>query len=109
MCLRPGLGRRSRPRPAAPVVPAKAVEAPKPPPPPIPLKFSGFAGKPSEGARRGFFLNGEPATGDLYVAAEGETVKDRYKVVRFGVNSVVMEDTTNQNQQTLPLVEEVKQ
>lgn len=43
------------------------------------------------------------------MAAEGDTVKDRYKVVRFGVNSVVMEDTANQNQQTLPLVEEVKQ
>lgn len=94
---------------AVPAAPTKPVEPPKPPPPPIPLKFYGFAGKPSEGPRRGFFLMGEPATGDLFVAAEGEKVKDRYKVVRFGVNSVVMEDTSNQNQQTLPLVEEVKQ
>jgi hypothetical protein len=105
----PRVGPPAPPPPAAPVVPAKAVEPPKPPPPPIPLKFYGFAGKPNEGARRGFFLSGEAATGELYVAAEGETVKDRYKIVRFGVNSVVMEDTTNQNQQTLPLVEEVKQ
>jgi hypothetical protein len=85
------------------------VEPPKPPAPPIPLKFYGFAGKPSEGPRRGFFLNGDPATGDIFVAAENETVKDRYKIVRFGVNSVVVEDTTNQSQQTLPLVEELKQ
>jgi hypothetical protein len=98
------------PPPAAPAAPAKPVDPPKPPPAPIPLKFYGFAGKPSEGPRRGFFLNGEAATGDIFVAAEGEVVmKERYKIVRFGVNSVVVEDTTNQNQQTLPLVEEVKQ
>jgi hypothetical protein len=95
--------------PAPPAPPPKPVEPPKPPPPPIPLKFYGFAGKPSEGPRRGFFLSGDPATGDLYVAAEGETVKDRYKVVRFGVNSVDMEDTTTESVQKLPLVEEVKQ
>jgi hypothetical protein len=96
------------PPPAAsvPAAPAKPVEPPKPPPPPIPLKFYGFA--KGEG-RRGFFLMGDPGTGDIFLASEGETVKDRYKVVRFGVNSVVMEDTTNQNQQTLPLVEELKQ
>jgi hypothetical protein len=97
------------PAPTVPVAPPKPVDPPKPPPPPIPLKFYGFAGKPTEGPRRGFFINGDPATGDIFVAAEGETVKDHYKVIRFGVNSVVMEDTANQNQQTLPLVEEMKQ
>jgi hypothetical protein len=95
--------------PAPPPAPPKAVDPPKPPAPPIPLKFYGFAGKPNEGPRRGFFLNGEAATGDIFVAAENETVKDRYKIIRFGVNSVVVEDTTNQSQQTLPLVEELKQ
>ena len=33
-------------------------------------------------------------------------VKRRYKVVRIGVNSVVMEDTQFSNTQTLPLQEE---
>jgi hypothetical protein len=40
------------------------------------------------------------------MAKEGETVKRRYRVVRIGVNSVVMEDTENKHQQTLPLAEE---
>jgi len=37
------------------------------------------------------------------VAEEGEIIKKRYKVVRIGVNSVVMEDTQFNNTQTLPL------
>ena len=44
---------------------------------------------------------------DIYVAAENDMVKSRYKIVRIGVNSAVVEDTTNKNQQTLPLVEEL--
>jgi hypothetical protein len=104
------VGPQLPPTPPTPAVPSKAVEPPKPPPPPIPLKYYGFgSNKPGEGPRRGFFLMGETGKEDIYVAAEGETVKERYKVIRFGVNSVVMEDTTNQSQQTLPLVEELKQ
>jgi hypothetical protein len=80
--------------------PPKAVEPPKPPPPPIPLKFYGFS-SPKTGAKRAFFLEGE----DIFVAAEGELIKRRYKVVRIGVNSVVVEDTEHKHQQTLPLEE----
>jgi hypothetical protein len=29
-------------------------------------------------------------------------------VIRIGVNSAVVEDTTNKNQQTLPLIEELQ-
>ena len=53
--------------------------------------------------RRAFFLDGD----DILVAGENETVKNRYKIVRIGVNSAVVEDTTNKNQQTLPLIEEL--
>lgn len=73
----------------------------KPPPPPIPLKFYGFTTPKSGGVKRAFFLEGE----DIYVAAEGETIKRRYKIVRVGVSSAVVEDTENKNQQTLPLEE----
>ncbi|MBI4902774.1 MAG: hypothetical protein HY820_04015 [Acidobacteria bacterium] len=69
--------------------------------PPIPLKFYGFTTPRAGGAKRAFFLEGE----EIYVAAEGETIKKRYKVVRVGVNSVVMEDTQFSQQQTLPLEE----
>ena len=41
------------------------------------------------------------------MATEGQLVKNRYKIVRIGVNSAVVEDTQfKNNQQTLPLVEE---
>lgn len=87
-----------------PVPPApKADDKPPPPPPPIPLKFYGYAGTTKEGLRRAFFLEGD----DIYTPAENETVKGRYKIVRIGVNSAVVEDTQNKNQQTLPLVEEM--
>jgi hypothetical protein len=81
---------------------AKPVEPVKPPPPPIPLRFYGYSqAKPGE--KRAFFLDGE----DIVVATEGELVRRRYKVVRIGINSVVMEDTQSSSQQTLPLQEPV--
>ncbi|MBL8231050.1 MAG: hypothetical protein JNL98_21340 [Bryobacterales bacterium] len=80
--------------------PPKAVEPPKPPPPPIPLKFYGFS-SPKSGAKRAFFLEGE----EIFVAGEGELIKRRYKVVRIGLNSVVVEDTEHKHQQSLPLEE----
>jgi len=79
----------------------KPAETPKPPPPPIPLKFYGYASNPGAGPRRGFFLNGE----DIIVAGEGEVIQKRYKVVRIGVNSAVVEDIEHKHQQTLALEE----
>ncbi|MCS7026068.1 MAG: hypothetical protein NZV14_14790 [Bryobacteraceae bacterium] len=80
--------------------PPKPVEPPKPPPPPIPLKFYGFSA-PRSGAKRAFFLEGD----EIFVAGEGELIKRRYKVVRIGVNSVLVEDTEYKHQQSLPLEE----
>lgn len=84
-----------------PLVATTPVEPPKPTAPPIPLKFYGFIANPRLGTKRGFFLEGE----EIHVASEGDTVKKRYKVVRIGINSVVMEDTEFKSQQTLPLEE----
>jgi hypothetical protein len=79
------------------------VKAPPPPPPPIPLKFYGFVFSKRQGAKRAFFMEGE----EIYIAAEGESMKNgRYRLVKIGVNSATVEDTTNKNQQALPLVEE---
>jgi hypothetical protein len=80
---------------------ARAAAAP-PPPPPIPLKYYGYTAQRVDGHRRAFFLDGD----DIFVAAEGDVVKRRYKVVRIGVNSAVVEDTQLKNTQTLPLAEE---
>lgn len=85
-----------------PPPPAGDVKPPKAPPTTIPLKFYGYAGTTRSGKRSAFFLDGE----DIFVASETEVIRNRYKVVRIGVNSAVVEDTSNQNQQTLTLMEE---
>jgi hypothetical protein len=85
----------------APVVP------PKPVIPPIPLKFYGYVSESGGvipgAAKRAFFLDGE----DIVVAGENDVIRNRFKIIRIGVNSAVVEDTTNKNQQTLPLIEEL--
>ena len=75
-----------------------------PPPPPIPLKFYGYSGALRSNVRRAFFLDGE----DIVQAGENETIRNRYKIIRIGVNSAVVEDTVAKNQQTLPLAEEAQ-
>jgi hypothetical protein len=88
-----------------PVQPKPAAAPPEPKAPPIPLKFYGFVNKNKAGDKRAFFLDGE----DIVIAGEGDMIKKRYKIVRIGVNSAVVEDTefkTN-NQQTLPLEAEL--
>ncbi|MBI3470155.1 MAG: hypothetical protein HY013_02210 [Candidatus Solibacter usitatus] len=81
---------------------AAAGKAPEPPPPPINLKFYGYSTPRRDGVKRAFFLDGE----DIFVAEEGELIKRRYKLIRIGVNSVVMEDTQFKNQQTLIIQQE---
>jgi hypothetical protein len=73
-----------------------------PPPPPITLKYYGYIAQRADGRKRAFFLDGD----DILVAAEGEVLKRRYKVVRIGVNSAIVEDTQFNNTQTIPLQEE---
>ncbi len=82
---------------------AETVKPPAPPATPIPLKFYGYANTPKNGPRRAFFLDGE----DIFVAGENDMIRSRYKIIKIGVNSAVVEDTTNKNQQTLPLIEEL--
>ncbi len=88
-------------QPPAKVEPAPPPPGP-PPPPPINLRYYGFTSVPGSTAKTAFFLDGE----DILVAKEGDTVKRRYRVVRIGSNSVVMEDTESKHQQTLPLAPE---
>lgn len=87
---------------------AKSTDPPKPPPPPppppIPLKFYGYSGALRSTARRAFFLDGE----DIVQAGENETIRNRYKILRIGVNSAEVEDTVAKNKQTLPLAEEAQ-
>ena len=113
------------PEPPAPKVEIRPAPVPVPPPPPaakeqakggppkaappapIPFKYYGYAGKAPDGQlQEGLFLEGDPNTGELYFKREGDVIKDHYKIIRIGIRSAVVEDTTNHNQQTLQLLED---
>lgn len=80
--------------------PVPPTPTPKPPPPPIPLKFYGYS-TPQTGAKRAFFLEGE----EIFVIKEGDLVKKRYRIVKIGLKSVVVEDVEHKHEQTMPLEE----
>ena len=86
-------------RPRAPVAPVYVAPVGPPPPPPIDLKFFGTATS-GNGARQAFLLHGE----DVFLASAGDIVQRRYRVISVAANSIVVEDMTNNNQQTLPLL-----
>lgn len=85
----------------------KANAAAKPAPkaarkaPPISFKYYGFASEPGSPDKRAFLLDGE----EILIGAEGDVFKKRYKIIRIGLNSIVMEDLDFKDQQTLRLIE----
>lgn len=80
----------------------KGIQAPPlpPPPPPITLKFFGFANRPGE-TKKVFLSQGE----DVFIAAEGDIVDRRYRVLHISQNAVDVEDVLNNNRQSLPLMQ----
>jgi hypothetical protein len=70
------------------------------PPPPITLKFFGFANRPGE-TRKVFLSQGE----DVFIAAEGDIVNRRYRVLHISPTAVDVEDVINNNRQSLPLTQ----
>jgi len=90
---------------ASAITPAKGPAPPPansgpPPPPPIPLKFFGFASKPGEPTKV-FLSQGE----EVFVAAEGQIVDRRYKIVKITPTSVEVEDLLSNSRQTIPLTQ----
>ena len=71
-----------------------------PGPPPIPLKFSGTA---EQGNKKVAIFVFNDAKGLPMYAAEGQLVAGQYRVVRIGVESVVMEYPNGTGRQTLPM------
>lgn len=86
----------ARPKPTAPVF---TPPPGPPPPPPIDLKFFGTEMN-SQGKRRAFLLHGD----DVFLASDGDIVQRRYRILTVSANSVQVEDMTNNNRQTLPLI-----
>jgi hypothetical protein len=69
-------------------------------PPPINLKFFGFASKPGE-PKKIFLSQGE----DIFIAAEGDIVNRRYRILHIAPSSVDIEDVLNNNRQSIPLTQ----
>jgi hypothetical protein len=74
------------------------VPPPPPPPPPITIKFIGTAEK--GGKKWAIFSDGRGAP---VWAAEGETVMGQWRLVRIGIESVVMEYPDGRGRQTIPM------
>lgn len=99
-----------RPPPPAPPTPAVSLPIrptgpPTPPapqgPPVIGLKLTGMT-VPIEGGRTMVTLM-DPATNTTYLAYEGDIVDGRYRVVKVGVQSVVLSYVDGTGLRTLPL------
>jgi hypothetical protein len=80
--------------------PVVYVPPPVPGPPPITLKFFGFANRPGE-TKKVFLVQGE----DIFIAAEGDIVDRRYRVLKISPTAVDVEDVINNNRQSLPLMQ----
>ena len=83
-----------------PIVPVNT----EPPPLVVPFKFYGLAVDPRSGKRRAFFTNGE----DVMIAAEGDTVMARFRLVRIGNSSADLEEIGSARRTTLPLEQPVQ-
>jgi hypothetical protein len=86
------------PPPPAPV-PTVAKAAEKPTAPRLTWKYYGFASPSGDGQRRAFLLDGE----NVLIGAEGDVFRQRYKVKRVGLTSIVIEDLQYSEEQTLPI------
>jgi hypothetical protein len=94
------VAKQARPEPQ--IVPNPTTQLFKPPDV-IPFRFYGYTSVLKQWRKRVFFLEGDV----IYIAAEGELINSRYKVISVGANSAVVEDTANRSQQSLPLVESI--
>jgi len=92
------------PMPLEVKAPDPVVKAEEPPPPKITYKYYGLSSTHIDGKKTAFFLDGD----DIILATEGMVVKKRYRVVRIGATSVVMEDVDSKKQQTLNYTEEAQ-
>ena len=90
--------------PLPPKVDPKKTGPPGPPPVEpitVPAKFFGYASDPQGGHRRAFFSNGE----DVFVVAEGETLLNRFRLVRIGNTTAEVEEIASGRHATLVLEE----
>lgn len=91
---------------AAPPVAARPKNSPPPAPPAppplqIPLTYYGLAVDPKNGRKLGFFTDGE----NVYVAAEGDTLLGRFRLIHLGNNAAQFEEAGTGRQATVAMTE----
>jgi hypothetical protein len=90
------------PRPQVIAPPPQPVTPPPPPPPvgppPIPLKFIGVMQLPN-GQKRAALTDGRATLS----GGEGDVIDGRYRIVKIGIESIVMEYLDGKGRQTIPL------
>lgn len=65
----------------------------------IPFRYYGYADDPGGRPRRGFFTDGE----EIWIAREGDTMLMRFRVVRLGDDSAVVEESATGRRATIPM------
>lgn len=94
---------RSRPVTATPRMARGQTKSdtplPPPPPPPPPLRFYGFAEGSGGGPRRVLLTDGE----GIFVARQGDTINNRYRVLSVGERAVELEDVIGQRRWVIAL------
>jgi len=63
----------------------------------VPFRYFGYVENARTGRRRATFTNGE----DIWIAAEGEMLLGRYRVLRIGNDSAVVEEVSTGRRATL--------
>ena len=90
---------KPKPKAEAKATPPPAPVDTGPPPLQIPFRFYGYKEDPRTGRRLAFFTNGE----DVFIAAEGDTIQKRFKLLKIGNQSAELEETASGRRSTLPL------
>ena len=75
---------------------------PEDPPLTLPFKFYGLVTEPKSGKRRACFTNGD----DVWIITEGETLLNRYRLLRIGNTAADFEEIATGKRATLPLEEQ---
>jgi hypothetical protein len=88
------------PKPDPHVPPPKGPDLPPPPPAlTVPFKYFGFSDDVAIKKRRGFFSNGD----DVIIAAEGEIILGKYRVVSISAASAEVEEVSTSRHATLAM------
>ncbi len=93
----PGAGRGTN-GPLKPTPPVETGPPPPPPPPPIPLKFFGIVEQPGMGKVAAF-----TDCRATYYGREGDVIAGQFRLVRIGIESVVMEYVDGRGRTTIRL------